>query len=85
MAQKLESYFISDGRFRVYAINAIGRRKGRIVEVEVVDTGERLHGSAGRMERLVRRLRTMERLVGRLYATDPDLGFARSGKPDNRS
>jgi hypothetical protein len=41
----------------VHAIDAVGRRKGRIIEVEVVDTGERFHGSARRLERLVDRLR----------------------------
>jgi hypothetical protein len=35
------SWFIYDGAIRVHAINAVGRRKGRIIEVEVVDTGER--------------------------------------------
>jgi len=58
MAQVIESSFICDGRFRVLAINAVGRRKGRIVEVQVVDSGERVHGSARRMERLVHKLRS---------------------------
>jgi hypothetical protein len=40
----------------VHAINAVGRRKGRIIEVEEVDTGERFHGSARRTERLVHML-----------------------------
>ena len=46
-----------DGAFRVHAINAVGRRKGRIIEVEEVDTGERFYGSARRTERLVHMLR----------------------------
>jgi hypothetical protein len=41
----------------VHTINAVGRRKSRIIEVEVVDTGEAFHGSARRLERLVHRLR----------------------------
>jgi hypothetical protein len=41
----------------VHAINGVGRRKGRIIEVEVVDTGERFHGSARRLDRLVQTLR----------------------------
>jgi hypothetical protein len=57
MAQAITSWFICDGRFRVHAINAVGRRKGRIVEVEEVDTGERFHGSARRLKRLVDSLR----------------------------
>jgi hypothetical protein len=48
---------LADGRFRIYAINGLGRPKGRIIEVEVIATGERFHGSARRMERLVRALR----------------------------
>jgi hypothetical protein len=51
------SWLLADGRFRIYAINGLGRRKGRIIEVEVIATGERFHGSARRMERLVRALR----------------------------
>ena len=56
MAQSLMSWLLVGGRFRISAINGIGRRKGRIIEVEVVATGERFHGSARRMERLVRAL-----------------------------
>jgi hypothetical protein len=41
MAQAITSWFISDGRFRVHAINAVGRRSARIIEFEDVDTGER--------------------------------------------
>lgn len=58
MAQLIQSWLICDGQFRVNAIDGIGRRKGRIIEVEVIDTGERFHGSAQRMERLVRKLAT---------------------------
>ena len=57
MAQLMVSWFIYDGAIRVHAVNAVGRRKGRIIEVEVVDTGERFHGSARRLERVVHRLR----------------------------
>ena len=45
MAQAITSWLISDGRFRVHAINAVGRRSARIIEIEDVDTGERFHGS----------------------------------------
>jgi hypothetical protein len=58
MGQLIVSWFIDDGRFRVHAINAVGRRKGRIFEVEELDTGERFHGSARRLDRLVRTLRS---------------------------
>ena len=57
MAQLMESWFICDGRFRVHAINPVGRRGGRIIEIEDVDSGERVHGTARRLERLVNSLR----------------------------
>jgi len=56
MAQLLSSWFLSNGRFRVLAINGVGRRKGRVIEVEVIATGERFYGSPRRLERLVRAL-----------------------------
>ena len=49
MAQLVVSWFIYDGAIRVHAINAVGRRNGRIIEVEVVDTGE---GSTAQLEGL---------------------------------
>ena len=45
MAQLIVSWFVDDGRFQ-YTPSVLGRRKGRIIEVEEVDTRERLHGSA---------------------------------------
>jgi hypothetical protein len=57
MAQLVVSWFICDGRFRVHAINAAGRRSGRIIEIEDIDTGERVHGAARRLERLLHSLR----------------------------
>ena len=75
MAQKLVSLFICDGRFRIHAINAVDRRRGRIIEVEEVDTGERFHGSARRMERLVRTLR----------ASDGDMSAPPAWTPHTRS
>ena len=53
MAQIVVSWFICDGAVRVHAVNSVGRRKGRIIEVEVVDTGERFHGSPRRLEQMV--------------------------------
>jgi hypothetical protein len=52
MAQAITSWLICEGRFRVHAINAIGRRQARIIEIEEVDSGERFHGSARKLERL---------------------------------
>jgi hypothetical protein len=57
MAQILESSFICDGRFRVFAIKAMGRKMGRIIGIEEVDTGERTYGTARKLERLVLSLR----------------------------
>ena len=52
MAQIIVSWFICDGRYRVHAIKAVGRRSARIIEIEDVDSGERFHGSAQRLQRL---------------------------------
>ena len=56
VAQFLMSRLLAGGRFRIHTINGVGRRKGRIIEVEVIATGEHFYGSARRMERLVRAL-----------------------------
>ena len=72
MAQLMLSWFIYDGAIRVHAINTVGRRKGRIIEVEVVDTGERFHGSARRLERLVHRLRLSRGESDQVPAWTPD-------------
>jgi hypothetical protein len=72
MAQLMVSWLVSDGRFRVHAINAVGRRKGRILEVEEVDSGERVHGSSRRLERLVRRLRQSSGELDQAPAWTPD-------------
>lgn len=56
MAQSITSWFICDGRFRVHAINTVGRRRARIVEIEDVNTGDRAHGSARRLHRLFQTL-----------------------------
>ena len=72
VAQLVTSWFIYDGAIRVHAINAVGRRKGRIIEVEVVDTGERFHGSARRLERLVQTLRRSGGETDHVPAWTPD-------------
>jgi hypothetical protein len=46
MGQRVVSWLICNDRFRVHAINGVGERKGRIIEVEEVATGERAHGSS---------------------------------------
>ena len=72
MAQQIVSWFVSDGSCRVHAINAVGRRKGRIVEVEELDSGERVHGSARKMQRLVDTLRVSSAEFGHDGVWTPD-------------
>jgi hypothetical protein len=72
VAQLMVSWSIYDGEIRVHAINAAGRRKGRIIEVEVVETGERFHGSARRLERLVQTLRRSSGEPDHVPAWTPD-------------
>jgi hypothetical protein len=56
MAQLIESRFICDGRYRIQSINAVGRRHGRIIEIEDVDRRARFHGTASKLDRLLLRL-----------------------------
>ena len=72
MAQIVVSWFVSNGRFRVQAINAVGRRKGRIIEVEEVETGERFYGSARKMQRLLNTLRVSSGEFGHDGIWTPD-------------
>jgi hypothetical protein len=72
MAQLVVSWFIYDGAIRVHAINAVGRRKGRIIEVEEIETGERFHGSARRLERLVHTLCRSSSELDQVPAWTPD-------------
>ena len=72
MAQQMISWFVSNGRFRVHAINAVGRRKGRIIEVEEVDSRERFYGSARKMQQLVDTLRVSSGEFGHDGVWTPD-------------
>ena len=56
MAQLIESRFICDGRYRVQSINAVGRHRGRIIEIEDVDRRQRFHGTPSKLDRLALRL-----------------------------
>jgi len=56
MAQLIESHFICDGRYRIHSIKSVGRRRGRIIEIEDVDRCERFHGPASDLDRLALRL-----------------------------
>ena len=72
MAQQIVSWFVSDGRFRVHAINSVGRHKGRIVEVEEVGSRERFYGSARKMQRVVDTLRVSSGEFGHDGVWTPD-------------
>ena len=56
MAQVIETRFVCDGRYRIQSINAVGRRRGRIIEIEDVDRREQFHGTASTLDRLVLKL-----------------------------
>jgi hypothetical protein len=64
MAQLSVSWFIFDGRFRVHAINAVGRRSGRIIEIEDIDSGERVHGSPPKAGAIGAEAPSVQRRVG---------------------
>jgi len=70
MARAIESWFICDGRYRVHSINPVGLHPARIIEIEVVDTRERFHGSAGKLERLAFSLLS-ERVRAQLQTPEP--------------
>jgi hypothetical protein len=53
-------------------MNAVGRRKGRIIEVEEVDSRERFYGSARKMQRLVDTLRVSSGEFGHDGVWTPD-------------
>ena len=72
MAQLVVSWFICDSAIRVHTINTVGRHKGRIIEVEVVDTRERFHGSARKLERVVHALRGARGELDRVSPWTPD-------------
>jgi hypothetical protein len=57
MAQAIVSWLISDGRYRVHTVGATSGRSSRIIEIEDIDTGERMYGTPRRLERLFQSLR----------------------------
>jgi hypothetical protein len=52
MARAIESWFICDGRYFIHSIKPVGLHPARIIEIEVVDTRERIHGSGAELEGL---------------------------------
>jgi len=78
MAQQVVSWFVCNGRFRVHAVNAVGRRRGRIIEAEDIETGERIHDSPRRMLTLVNTLSAMSGAFGHSAEWIPE-PLSRSG------
>jgi hypothetical protein len=72
MAEQVVSWFVCNGRFKVHAINAAGRRGGRIIELEDTDTGERIHDSPQRMLTLVDTLSAMSGAFGHSAEWTPE-------------
>jgi hypothetical protein len=52
MARAIESWFICDGRYRIYSVKPVGGHPERIIEIEDVDRRVRFHGSGADLERL---------------------------------
>ena len=79
MAEQVVSWFICNGRFKVHAINAAGRRGGRIIELEDTDTGERIQDSPQRMLTLVDTLSAMSGAFGHSaeWMPEPVIGSGR--------
>jgi len=53
MGQVIETSFVCDGRYRVHSIGRVGQHSGRIIEIEDVDTGKRLHGPPLRLRKML--------------------------------
>src|SRR5215471_12561737 len=80
MAQQVVSWFVCNGRFRVHAVNAIGQCRGRIIEMEDMETGECVHDCAQRMLRLVDTLSAMSGAFGHSaeWVSEPLAGGGRT-------
>jgi hypothetical protein len=87
MAQPVVSWFVCNGRFKVHAVNAIGRCRGRIIEMEDMETGERVHDSAQRMLRLVDTLSAMSGAFGHSaeWIPEPPSGSGRTKRSPKSS
>jgi hypothetical protein len=59
LAQLVHSRSICDGRFCVHAIEDIGRHKPHIIAIELIDTGEQVHGCARWLDDIVRELQAI--------------------------
>ena len=56
MARAIASRFICDGRYHIQWIKALGRHRGRIIEIEDVDLQLRFHGPASKLEQMASKL-----------------------------
>jgi hypothetical protein len=56
MAQRIQTSFVCDGRYRVHMIDAVGGHPARIIEIEEVDTRQRYHGSPSHLRRMLAKL-----------------------------
>ena len=56
MAQAIETRLICEGRYRIHSIKALGRHRGRIVEIEDVDSRLRFHGTASKLKQMALKL-----------------------------
>jgi hypothetical protein len=70
MARAIESWFICDGRYFIHSTKPVGLHPARIIEIEVVDTRERIHGSGAELEGLVFSLLS-ERVRAQLQTPEP--------------
>jgi hypothetical protein len=61
MAQAIETEIICDGRYRIQSIKAIGRRRGRIIEIEDIDCRLQYHGTASKLTQMASKLRARPR------------------------
>jgi hypothetical protein len=61
----------------VYAIDAVGRRSARIIEIEAVGSGERFHGSARRLYGLFQTLGSSAHNEHQVCPTGPKSGSLR--------
>lgn len=57
MGQAIETEFICDGRYRIHSIKAIGRQRGRIIEIEDIEAQRRFHGPPSKLEEMALKLR----------------------------
>jgi hypothetical protein len=53
MGQVIQTSFVCNGRYRIHSIGRVGQHAGRIIEIEEVDTGKRVHGPPQRLRKML--------------------------------